>query len=152
MNIAQALKEKNRIVGRISNLTRNIEKYNQYESTKTVELDSRKLLTKLQEETAQLIRLKTRIATANVNIAEKLIRLSEAKTHLRFWVTFVSYSGQALEQSSRMVYKDGARVEEPYFTVSAITTAEALANIEIAQKEIEDLQDCIDNYNATTEV
>lgn len=152
MTISQALKEKNRAAGRIKNLQTQIKAYNKVEDGEVKDLDSRELLVQLETEWAGLILLKSKLAQANVNIAEKLIRLAEAKAELAFWNEFVGYAGQKEEKASKSVYKKGQYEEVEYIIRSTIPSKEVLERQEKSQKEIESLQDEIDNYNATTQI
>ena len=150
MNISKALKEKNRIAGRISKLQKDVQKYNVYEYKKAPDFDSQELLHKLQEEWAYLIELKTRLAVANVGIAHKLVQLTEAKAELSFWERFApAYKGT--ESMSRRSYdSEGKSIEVPYVQISAITSKEVSEHIARVQALVESLQDDIDNYNAST--
>lgn len=152
MNIAQALKEKNRIAGKISKLQDQIKESNQYEEGKEKDFNSAELLIQLEEQWAFLINLKTKIAKANVGIAEKLIGLTEAKAELSFWDRMTSYSGKSVETATRQVWKDARREEQEYNNISSITSLEVANHHARVQKLIEDLQDEIDNYNATTQI
>jgi hypothetical protein len=152
MNIAFALKEKNRITGRIKKLQTQIENSNFYKSDQPPDLDSKVLLIKLQEEWAYLIDLKTKIAKANIGIADKLIRLAEAKAELTFWNHMTKYSQKAETTSMRSYYIDGSSVQVPETIISTITSMEVLTNIDKVQSIIETLQDEIDVYNGTTKI
>ena len=153
MTISQALKEKNRITGRINTLQQQLYKFNRYNKNKTPDLDAEELMESLQKEWAYLINLKSKIARANVGIAESLIRLSEAKAELKFWQGFVN-AGPALEIVTETVYdysvKNHVNKETPM--VSVYTSKQVLENTQRVQTEIENLQDSVDTYNATTQI
>jgi len=151
MNIAKGLKEKNRISGKIAKLQNQINLVNRFEDGKKQDFNSRELLTQLQEEWAHLINLKNKIAAANIGIADKLIKLTEAKAELQFWNTFTN-AGQDVEVSTKSIYKNREYVEVEVKTYSSITSKEIFDNRERVQKLIEDLQDEIDDYNAKTQI
>jgi hypothetical protein len=148
-NISRALKEKNRISGKIAKLQKQVEEFNTYEEGKVLDLSSIDLLGQLQEEWAYLIDLKTKIAMANIGIADKLIKLTEAKSELAFWNQFRN-SGPAVEATEKSEYREGKHVIVPCNKYSCITSKEILDHRDRVQKLIENLQDEIDDYNAQT--
>jgi len=151
ITIAKALKEKNRIAGKISTLQKQVETYNYFDEDEVKDFDSLELLTQLQVEWAHLIDLKSKIAKANVGIADKLVRLTEAKAELSFWNGFRS-AGQARERYDKSMYIGDKYVSVEAFKISKITSKEIADHRERVQKLIEDLQDEIDDYNATTKI
>jgi hypothetical protein len=153
MNISQGLKEKNRAVGRINELKLKIRKNNMFLSGSQKDYNSRDLLLILQEEWAYLIALKTKIAVANLGIVDKLVKLAEAKAELDFWDDMESYSGPKENVSTRSERRGGGEyvsVEETTF--STITSLEVSEEKNRVQKLIEQIQDEIDNFNATTQI
>ena len=148
-NISRALKEKNRISGKIAKLQKQVEEFNTYEEGKVLDFSSIDLLGQLQEEWAYLIDLKTKIAIANIGIADKLIKLTEAKAELAFWNQFRN-SGASVEANEKSTYHDGRYVIMPYNKYSTITSKGILELRESAQKLIENLQDEIDDFNQKT--
>ena len=151
MNIAQGLKEKNRATGRISTLQKQIQKLNVYRKDRPVDYSSKELLIELQSEWAFLIDLKSKIAKANVGVSEKLITPTEAKAELSFWNDMVIYSGAAETHTSEAV-RYGSEENVVVTTVSEITSLEVNENIKKAQMNIDNIQDEIDAYNATTQI
>lgn len=148
-NISRALKEKNRISGKIAKLQRQVEEFNTYEEGKVLDLSSIDLLGQLQEEWAYLIDLKTKIAMANIGIADKLIKLTEAKAELAFWNQFRN-SGPSVEATEKSEYREGKYMMVPCNKYSCITSKEILELRDAAQKLIENLQDEIDDFNQKT--
>ena len=151
MNIAKALKEKNRITGRIGTLQAQVYKFNTYTKGADQDFNSNDLLLKLQEEWAFLIDLKTKIAKANVGIADKLVQLTESKAELSFWNSFRN-TGPSETKSNERKYIDGEWAYVEVATVNTINSKTVQENVDRVQKRIEDLQDEIDNYNATTKI
>jgi hypothetical protein len=150
MNISQALKEKNRIAGRIVKLITQVKQYNQFREGKSQDFNSKELLKTLQEEWAYLISIKTKIAKANHGIADKLVQLAEAKAELIFWNSFNSGSAEETFQESKYV-------DRQYVTIDIngghhIPVMEVHSHMNRVQTLIENLQDEIDNYNATTQI
>lgn len=151
MNIATALKEKNRITGRISVLQAQVYKFNTYTKGVDQDFNSNDLLVKLQEEWAFLIDLKTKITKANVGITDKLVRLTESKAELSFWNSFRN-TGSSETKSNERKYIDGEWAYVEVATVNTINSKTVQENVDRVQKQIEDLQDEIDNYNGTTKI
>jgi hypothetical protein len=152
-NISKALKEKNRITGKINKLQQQLYTFNRYEKGKTPDLDAKKVMKSLQEEWAFLIDLKTRIAKANVGIAEKLIRLSEAKAELKFWTGFINAGpSEEVSEVTNYDYKLGQHVTKEVTKVSVFTSKEILESVDAVQSLIEKYQDEVDDYNATTQI
>ena len=150
MTIASAVKEKNRLTGRIKKLQEKIRTYNTYRASELPDLDSKVLLVKLQEEWAYLINLKVAIAKANIGISDKLVALSEAKAELKFWNDMVSYAGKSETTVMRSTSRPNGVIEySPETTFSTITSMEVLTNIDKVQSSIEILQDEIDIFNGT---
>lgn len=151
MNIAQGLKEKNRATGRISTLQKQIQNLNVYRKDRPVDYSSKELLIELQSEWAFLIDLKSKIAKANVGVSAKLINLTETKAELSFWDDMLLFSGSAEVHTSEAV-RYGSEENVVVTTVSEITSLEVNENIKKAQMNIDNIQDEIDAYNATTQI
>jgi hypothetical protein len=152
MNIAQSLKEKNRIAGRIHKLQNQLRNANRYLIDEEQDFKASEIYKNLQEEWAHLINIKTKIAHANLGIVDKLVQLAEAKAELSFWTGFTSYAGKA-EESVPQRRVVGGQYEDHYVSyTSYITSKEAQEHIDRVQKLIEDLQDEIDAYNGSTSI
>jgi len=151
MNISKALKEKNRIAGRISKLQTQVSKYNRYKKDSAKEFSSKELLESLQTEWAYLIDIKSKIAKANAGISDKLVQLTEAKAELSFW-NGISNTGPSEEVVSESKYVGGQYIYVDTVMICDITNKSVQTNINRIQKLIEDLQDEIDEYNATTKI
>ena len=151
MTISKALKEKNRIAGRISKLQIQVVKYNRYKKDSTVEFSTKELFKNLQEEWAYLIDIKSKITKANVGISDKLVQLTEAKAELSFWSGF-SNVGPVEETVQESKYIGDRYVTVDTVNVSEFTTKDVETNINRVQKIIEDLQDEIDGFNQFTRI
>ena len=148
MNIAQGLKEKNRITGRISRLERQINQYNRYLSTEEPEFDINELNALLSKERECLIAIKTRISKANNNIVDKLVLLEETKSELAFWQNRFGNHGPATKEE--LIFPRGGTEQQTVIRLSCITTKDIFEKEEQLQKVINNLQDEIDTHNATT--
>jgi hypothetical protein len=148
MNIAQGLKEKNRIVGRIAELEKKIIKNNKYQSNRPPVDDVAILFERLQLEKASLVRLKQQLAVANAGISAELADLAETKGMIKFLETIPTgvcgYPVQTHDYATN-------RLVDSEYTIEYTFDQKILDNsIECYRALAEKLQDTIDNYNATT--
>jgi hypothetical protein len=150
MTIARALKEKNRIAGKIKKLQNDIQKYNHTRDDRPSDYNSNELYEELQTQIKALIELKTKLANANIGILEKLIQLSEVKSAISFWSNF--RTGQEFEP-----IKDSKYVNGEYVTVE-ISGGHTISNKVVQERIVsmqlfaDSLQDDIDEYNAATKI
>lgn len=151
LSIAQALKEKNRISGRIAKLQAQVYNSNKYTDKKVPDVYADKLLIKLQEEWAHLVDVKMRLSKANIGISDKLVSLTEAKAELQFWNSFRN-AGQQIEVEDDHEYVGNQYVKVQKNAYHTITSAQVLENQDRVQSLIEKLQDEIDVYNGTTSI
>ena len=152
MNIAQGLKEKNRIAGRIVNLQNLINKYNRFLSNETPVENVNELWERLLTEKASLSKLKSQIQRANAGIAEELVNLAEAKAMLTYLSSLESLSGIGGKTEQIYDRKTGNYSQSEYTIEYTFTVKDIRSKIEEYQRIVEDLQDRVDNYNATTSI
>lgn len=151
MNIAKALKVKNRIVGEIANNANKLNTLNSIE-VRTLNLpweDHQKKILAIREETfnvlfPKLIRLKTAIQKANAGIADKLVELQEAKSSVAFWKGIPKKEGFFAPN-----YSDKNELNEWKCVIPPHESEEELKK---TQDRINDLQDEIDAYNSVTKI
>ena len=141
MNIKQALKKKNKLIGKIRITKLRLRKYNMYQENLERPYDPRALLKELEDLTKELIDLKSRIADANRPIQKQIYRLSELK-------------GLCAELG-------GLSCEKQYSYESREVTVLKVPVIELQEKdqmvlslelEIENIQDELDHFNHVTTV
>lgn len=152
MNIAQGLKEKNRIAGKISRLERQVNQHNRYFTTDQPDLNAAELFASLTQERSNLIDIKSRIAKANAGIVHSLVELEEAKSELTFWESRLTNHGPALKEEEARIHVNNEWVWIPKEKISIITTKDVYDNQERVQRKICELQDAVDAYNATTKI
>jgi hypothetical protein len=151
MNIAKALKVKNRIVGQMAHNANRLNTLNSIE-VRTLSLpweDYQKKILAIREETfnvliPKLIRLKTAIQKANAGISDKLVELQEAKGILSFWKGLPEKEGFFASN-----YSDNNELNE---WKCAISPSEIEQEKKKVQDLINNLQDEIDAYNSVTKV
>lgn len=157
MSIARALKERKRIIGEMNTVRQRINSSNVVQFNVRADKDGnfklptkdevaakRKLCpTKLMDEwyglRDRLIQLKVALHEANTGVVEKLVRLSELKSELAE-VEGMSGYDSAVED----VNDTFKRVTDVVFDNEC-----RLARIDELRGEINELQDSIDEYNAT---
>lgn len=152
MNIAQALKEKNRAAGRVANLQNQLFRYNRYRSDQRPIEDPKVIWANLLKERAHLNQIKYQIQKANAGIAVELVYIAEAKAMLVFLTSNANTAG--LRGSTEQVYDraSGNYADSTYTIEYGLDAADLREQVEHYQKMIEDLQDRIDNYNAVTQI
>ena len=157
MSIARALKERKRIIGEMNTIRTRLNanngvqvnikvdesgKYNAptaEDINKHRKLDPKALMKQWYELREKLIDLKVKLQTANNGIAKQLVELSELKNELSI------VDSQCYGTSNAEFYSD--KLVRVYDFV--YDEAWHLAKVDELRKQINDLQDEIDEYNAT---
>jgi hypothetical protein len=155
MNIAQALKTKNRIIGEMNKLFSFVEKHNvtskKAGSERTVGGSGvtpesvREAFENYLALGKKLIEIKASIQVASAPIAGKLVALAEAKSLLTKVQVIPVRESVSIEGGY------GKETYEVEYS-SAITEKAQIAKAGELQNTINDLQDEIDAFNATTQV
>lgn len=150
MNISQALKEKNRIAGRIAELEKKIVKNNKFHSHRPPVDDVNELFKRLTLEKASLVRLKEQLAVANAGISNELADLAETKGMIKFLESLpTGVSGYPVQTHD---YATNRLIDSEYTIEYTLDQKNVDNLIESYRGLAEKLQDKIDNYNATTEL
>ena len=144
MKLAKALKEKNRVVGDINRLQELLRRENSRETKSTSTVNVEKVWEDLQAATDRIVAIKTAIFKANVGIYDKIVRMGELKSRISFL--------------DMVPTKDGVE-DISYGMSTGVKEYKAWMNqqmkdneVLVFEKQIADLQDEIDEYNATVEV
>lgn len=142
ITLAKALKFKNVLVRDLNTLTTRLLTNNSYLKPNTPKYDANILLKEIESKRLELIRLKVALQVANVGIVEKLILLGELKNYVSNLNSLSTQEGEVTShyQAQNSVYE---------CTINQIAKDELVKNI---QKQIDDLQDDIDAFNATTKI
>ena len=143
MNIAQALKEKNRVLNTIKKTKERIQKYNQYSVDNDRPYDVEELYTALLEGQEKLIALKTAIHIASNPVRSDIFGQSELKDRLSFMRHIPNQTGTVRDRYNQ---GDGQEVESTYGPKEIDDMVEAL------ELEITTGQDKLDKFNHNTEV
>lgn len=146
MNIAQAMKKKNRMLREIGKVQSLIQSYNSVyiESGRPQGIDVEDLMKKYKDLKSELISLKLKIFEASRPMREHIIRLSEIKDYLTFLGTISTDSGKTKEST----YHDVKFVEKDCILDHEFIQGEKKK----LEEEIDSIQDELDAFNHRTEI
>lgn len=137
MNLKKALKEKNKLKGKINDNFERIRRYNLIESEIERPYDPHQLLEEINVFIDQIVDLKTKIQVANIDVYQKIFRLSELK-NFAAKMKYMSCDPERYESAGKK------------FSKPAISTNERDSLISVIEKEIEQIQEELDEYNYRT--
>jgi hypothetical protein len=146
MKLSQALKQKNRLAGEITQQQQILIRENARRSDSVSTVDRQKVYDHILDLSNRLGELKGKIAAANVGIYTKLERMAEMKSHIAFLQSLPKKEGEEVA-----VY--GRSDEKIVYTWNSLITQQvADGMVADLQQQIGNLQDQVDEYNATTEI
>lgn len=134
MNLKKALKEKNKLKGKITETYERIRRYNIAEEGIARPYDPKQLLNDLFANIDEMVALKTKIQSANIQVFDKIFRLSELKNI----AGKLKYMPCEIERIEHVSGK---------FSTASISTNKRDAIIENIQKKIEQIQEELDEFN-----
>ena len=144
VSIARALKEKNRVAGRLAKAREIIGKENSKDKSLPRRVDVEAAYAEAKMLEARLVAIKSAIAQANNPIVAKIIELDEVKAEIAFM--------------NGINVKEG-RFEEVAYGNKIVREIEAvvgqervLAEVAELQKRADALQDALDEFNASTKI
>ena len=146
MKLISALKQKNRLAGRINQIGAILTRDNSWEIERTMNTDHGKLWDELQELTKDMVSLKAKIAAANVGIYDKIERMSELKGQITLLKALPVKHG-TYKEDARFGSEVVERTFQAYFKQDQIDSL-----VKEIQEEIYALQDAVDAYNASTDI
>lgn len=146
MNIAQALKEKNRLIGELNRAKEILRRENARRSDSKSKVDREEVWNKIQSLTDAVVGIKTKISIANTGIYDKIALLAEMKSRISDLESLPKREGEEItfigRDQEKMVYQWD----------SCFNTERIDQLIEQTQKLCNRLQDDIDAYNATKQI
>lgn len=148
INLAKALKIKNRLVGQLRLLQDTATTHNCVDAAQQISIDIGKTWQDLTGVREKLIILKGKIGAATAPIAGKLAELAEAKNDLVFFDTLPIKEGS---QDVMVGYGAGSVMKTITYR-NVVNDAEKHRLKAAAQQHIEKLQDEIDEFNAVTRI
>lgn len=146
MTLSQALKQKNRIAGELVRQQQILQRENSRRSDNVSKVDAATVWQKIQDLSDQLGVLKGKITAANIGIYPALERMAELKARIAFVQSLDKREGEEVS----FVGRDQEKLT--YTWASTINQQAADALVVQYQVEINNLQDSVDAYNATTQI
>jgi hypothetical protein len=142
MTIAQALKEKNKKVTVLNTLWDRLNKNNSVMEGNRRSYDPVELMKQIETELDALVDLKTRIHNASAPVRSQIFRMSELKNKVLKMKCIDTAEGPVRDRYEGTVTRRQA----------AIQAEEIDGRIELAQQEIEALQEELDAFNFATRI
>ena len=144
VTVARALKEKNRIAGRLAKARELVGEENSRDKSVPRGVDVAEMYAQAKELRDRLIAIKSAIAEANKPIVSKIIELDEVKSEIAF------LNGLNVKEGNFVTTNYGSRIESEIDAV--IRKQQVLDEIAVLQARADRLQDELDEFNATTKI
>lgn len=144
MNIKQALKEKNKLAKKVTDLMERTNKFNSMDEGGVRSYDPKQTLADAHTSIEELIELKTKIHIANLSVYEKIFRMSEYKSFVKYLKSLNCTQGTVVNS------RYGDTTFRQMTTV--ITEVERDQMIEEYENMIDSIQSELDVHNATTNI
>ena len=141
MTLKQALRKKNNLVMEINNLYAILSSENSIAEVNKREYDLHEVVDELEKKTEELIKLKTKIQSANIGVYEMIFTISELKSKIKQLKSIDTKDGFVTE------YGKESCVYKAFFNKRNISDM-----IKEAENNIEKLQDKLEHFNSITEV
>lgn len=142
MTIKQALKLKNKLIKQIGENTKLMQEYNSIEVGNERPYSSTELLETISKNTKELADLKSKIHIANTPVLSDIFLMSELKS--------MAQSLKKMDCTEGKSNKDRYRLESEIVKTSEISLVERNNKIKQLESRIEEIQDQLDVFNATT--
>jgi len=143
MTIKQALKEKNRLIKAIDDELKKVYLYNSIDEGNARPYSTVDSLNNIMTLEEGLIDLKTKIHKANVEVYDKIFRLSELKSLAKRFNQIDCTEGKV---------SDRYRSSEPSIKTAEISVVDRDVRVKMIEEEIERIQEELDTHNATTSI
>ena len=144
MNIKQALKEKNKLAKKVTDLMDRTNRNNSMDEGAVRSYDPKESLEQALQMVDDLVNLKTKMHMANAEVYDKIFRMSEYKSLVKYLKTLNCSQGTIV--TSR--YGDSTTRQ----MTTVITEVERDALVEKYETLIDTLQTELDTHNATTQI
>ena len=144
MTIKQALKQKNKLIKQIGENTKLMQEYNSIEVGNERPYSSIILLAQITEGTKELANLKSKIHIANTPVLEDIFLMSELKS--------IAQSLKKMDCTEGKSNRDRYRLESESVKTSEISLVRRNETIKELETRIEEIQDRLDIFNATTQI
>jgi hypothetical protein len=144
MTIKQALKQKNKLVKNISENTKLMQQHNSVEVGNQRPYSAQMLYEEIQKDTQELASLKAKIHIANTPVMQSIFWMSEMKSTIA--------SLKKMDCTEGKSNRDRYRMESEVVLTSEISLVNRNQEIKLLESKIEEIQDKLDTFNATTEI
>ena len=144
MTIKQALKQKNKLVKNISENTKLMQQHNSVEVGNQRPYSTQMLYEEIQKDTQELASLKAKIHIANTPVMQSIFWMSEMKSTIATLRKMDCTEGKS--------NRDRYRMESEVVLTSEISLVNRNQEIKLLESKIEEIQDKLDTFNATTEI
>ena len=144
MNIKQALKEKNKLAKKVTDLMDRTNRNNSMDEGAVRSYDPKESLEQALQMVDDLVNLKTKMHMANAEVYDKIFRMSEYKSLVKYLKVLNCSQGTIV--TSR--YGDSTARQ----MTTVITEVERDALVEKYETLIDNLQTELDMHNATTHI
>ena len=144
MNIKQALKEKNKLAKKVTDLMDRTNRNNSMDEGAVRSYDPKESLEQALQMVDDLVNLKTKMHMANAEVYDKIFRMSEYKSLVKYLKTLNCSQGTIV--TSR--YGDSTARQ----MTTVITEVERDDLVEKYETLIDNLQTELDTHNATTQI
>ena len=141
MTLAKALKQKNRLTQKMSNIQQEIQRENSVRADDPRKIDVENLMTNLFKTRNDLTKLKIAIFVASTPMRENILVLGELKSHITFLRGISTREG---------LISDYGDKETEY--IVAFDKLYIKTEIEDCEEQIDDIQDKLDIFNHKTEI
>ena len=145
MKLAKALKQKNKLAGEVAQLKELLTEQNSRSTKQKFDYNNQEVLTNLRAKIDELVATKAAIGAANAEVYPKIFRLAELKG---FVTALKGLSTKEGVYAESLGYSQSVEVEY----VAQIKKAEVDKLVEEIEKEIQELQDALDEFNFTRSV
>lgn len=144
MNIKQALKEKNKLAKKITDLMDRVNRYNSVDEGGVRSYEPETTLRVATDYVEELVELKTKIHKANAEVYEKIFRMSEYKSFVKYLRSLNCTEGTLVQRS----YGDTTTRQ----MTTVITEVQRDQMVERYESIIDQIQSELDAHNATTQI
>lgn len=144
MNIKQALKEKNKLAKKITDLMERTNRYNSMDLGGHRSYDPKESLEQAMNAVEELVTLKTNIHIANHAVYEKIFRMAEYKSAVKYLKSLNCTEGTVIQS------RYGDTTARQMTTV--ISEVERDQMVESLENQIDSLQTELDVHNATASI
>ena len=142
MNIKKALKEKNKLAKKITDLLERTNRFNSMDQGAVRSYDPNQSLEQAVDTMEKLISLKTQVHIANTMVFEKIFRMAEYKSFVKYLKSLNCTEGTMVQRS----YGDTTTRH----MTTVITEVQRDQMVENYETIIDQLQSELDAHNATT--